>query len=302
MLGFNKIIPSNSNYSFMNYKKFFITMSSITIILSIFLIFFKGLNLGIDFKGGTLLEVSIKNTNIGELRSILSPKFNDVSLQEFGDTQTIIIRLQNDSNKESIETINKVKNLISDKVIEFRRSEFVGPTISSELMWTGLQAIAFSLITILIYIWLRFEWQFGFGAVVALMHDVIFTLGFLSLFGIDFSLSSIAAILTIAGYSINDSVVIFDRIRENLRKYKKLELVDLFNLSINNTLSRTIMTSLTTLIALFCLYIFGGEVIKPFAIAMIIGIVIGTYSSIFIAVPTLLIFKFRPQDDENKLI
>ena len=302
MLGFNKIIPSNSNYSFMNYKKFFITMSSITIILSIFLIFFKGLNFGIDFKGGTLLEVSIKNTNIGELRSILSPKFNDVSLQEFGDTQTIIIRLQNDSNKESIETINKVKNLISDKVIEFRRSEFVGPTISSELMWTGLQAIAFSLITILIYIWLRFEWQFGFGAVVALMHDVIFTLGFLSLFGIDFSLSSIAAILTIAGYSINDSVVIFDRIRENLRKYKKLELVDLFNLSINNTLSRTIMTSLTTLIALFCLYIFGGEVIKPFAIAMIIGIVIGTYSSIFIAVPTLLIFKFRPQDDENKLI
>ena len=152
------------------------------------------------------------------------------------------------------------------------------------------------------YIWLICEWQFGFGAVVALTHDVIFTLGFLSLFGVDFSLSSIAAILTIAGYSINDSVVIFDRIRENLRKYKKLDLPDLFNLSINHTLSRTVITSLTTLIALISLYILGGEVIKPFAIAMIIGVLIGTYSSIFIAVPTLLIFKFRPQEEDNKLI
>jgi preprotein translocase SecF subunit len=232
------------------------------------------------------------------LRSILSPEFNDVSLQEFGNSNTIIIRLQNLSNTESIETINKVKELISNKVTEFRRSEFVGPTISSELLWKGLQAITFSLIAILIYIWLRFEWQFGFGAVVALAHDVIFTLGILSLLNIEFSLSSIAAILTIAGYSINDSVVIFDRIRENLRKYKKLDLTNLFNLSINNTLSRTVMTSLTTLIALLCLYLFGGEVIKPFAFAMIIGVVIGTYSSVFIAVPTLLIFKFRPQEDE----
>lgn len=304
MFGFNKIIPSNSNISFMNYRKIFISISVLAIVVCLFLLFFKGLNLGIDFKGGTLIEISTKDTNIGELRSILSPEFNDVSLQEFGDSETIIIRLQNESNNESIKTIDKVKDLISDKVTEFRRSEFVGPTISSELLWTGLQAIAFALIAILIYIWLRFEWQFGFGAVVALTHDVIFTLGILSLFSVDFSLSSIAAILTIAGYSINDSVVIFDRIRENLRKYKKLELPDLFNTSINNTLSRTIMTSLTTLIALLCLYIFGGEVIKPFAIAMIIGVIIGTYSSIFIAVPTLLIFKFRPQeeDNNNKLI
>ena len=302
MLGLNKIIPSNSNYLFMDYRKIFIFISLFAIFISLILLFIKGLNLGIDFKGGTLIEISTKNSNIGELRSILSPEFNDVSLQEFGDSNTIIIRLQNESNKESIKTIDKVKLLISDKVIEFRRSEFVGPTISSELLWTGLQAIGFSLIAILIYIWLRFEWQFGFGAVVALTHDVIFTLGFLSLFNIDFSLSSIAAVLTIAGYSINDSVVIFDRIRENLRKYKKLDLPDLFNLSINNTLSRTVMTSLTTLIALLCLYIFGGEVIKPFAIAMIIGILIGTYSSIFIAVPTLLIFKFRPQEEDNKLI
>ena len=302
MFGLNKIIPSNSNYSFMEFRKMFISISIIAMFISLILLLFKGLNLGIDFKGGTLIEISTNNSNISELRSILSPEFNDVSMQEFGDSKTIIIRLQNDSSKESIKTIDKVKNLISNKVNEFRRSEFVGPTISSELLWTGLQAIGFALIAILIYIWLRFEWQFGFGAVVALTHDVIFTLGFLSLFGVDFSLSSIAAILTIAGYSINDSVVIFDRIRENLRKYKKLDLPDLFNLSINHTLSRTAITSLTTLIALISLYIFGGEVIKPFAIAMIIGVIIGTYSSIFIAVPTLLIFKFRPQEEDNKLI
>ena len=302
MFGLNKIIPSNSNYSFMEFRKMFISISIIAMFISLILLLFKGLNLGIDFKGGTLIEISTNNSNISELRSILSPEFNDVSMQEFGDSKTIIIRLQNDSSNESIKTIDKVKNLISDKVNEFRRSEFVGPTISSELLWIGLQAIGFALIAILIYIWLRFEWQFGFGAVVALAHDVIFTLGFLSLFGVDFSLSSIAAILTIAGYSINDSVVIFDRIRENLRKYKKLDLPDLFNLSINHTLSRTVITSLTTLIALISLYIFGGEVIKPFAIAMIIGVIIGTYSSIFIAVPTLLIFKFRPQEEDNKLI
>ena len=302
MLRLNKFIPQNSNYAFMDVRKYFMILSIFLMLISVLLLSFKGLNLGIDFKGGTLIEIKTNNSNIADLRKILSPEFNDVSLQEFGNSETIIIRLQNESNNESIETVNKVKDLISDKVSEFRRSEFVGPTISSELLWKGLQAISFALIAILIYIWLRFEWQFGFGAVVALTHDVIFTLGFLSLFNIDFSLSSIAAILTIAGYSINDSVVIFDRIRENLRKYKKLELADLFNLSINNTLSRTVMTSLTTFIALICLYAFGGEVIKPFAIAMIIGVIVGTYSSIFIAVPTLLIFKFRPQEEDNKLI
>lgn len=302
MLGINKIIPADTNYPFMDYRKIFIISSLILILSSVLLLSFKGLNLGIDFKGGTLIEISTKNSDIAELRRILSPNFNDVSLQEFGNSETIIIRLQNETNVESIETVNQVKNLINDKVSEFRRSEFVGPTISSELLWKGLKAISFALLAILTYIWLRFDWQFGFGAVVALSHDVLFTLGVLSLFNIDFSLSSIAAILTICGYSLNDSVVIYDRIRENLRKYKKLELSELFNVSINNTLSRTIMTSLTTLIALFSLYIFGGEVIKPFAFAMIIGVIIGTYSSIYIAVPTLLIFKFRPQEEDNKLI
>ena len=298
MFSLNKIIPVNSNYSFMKIRKMMLIISSFLMIFSILLLFIKGLNLGIDFKGGTLIEVSTSNYNISDLRKILSPSFEEVSLQEFGNEDIIIIRLQNESNTESITTINKVKELIKDKVVEFRRTEFVGPTISSELLIKGLQAISFALFSILIYIWLRFEWQFGFGAVVALTHDVVFTLGILSLLNIDFSLSSIAAILTIVGYSLNDSVVIFDRVRENLRKYKKMELVELFNLSINNTLSRTIMTSLTTLIALFCLFFFGGQVIKPFAFTMIIGVIIGTYSSIFIAVPTLLLFNFRPQEEE----
>jgi preprotein translocase subunit SecF len=298
MFGLNKIIPIDSDYKFLNYRKKFYIVSSVAIFLSLSLLFFKGLNLGIDFKGGTLIEISTKNTDIGELRDILSPNFNEVSLQEFGDENTIIIRLQNENNQESIETVNIVKELINNKVEEFRRSEFVGPTISSELLWKGFQAVSLALLAILIYIWLRFEWQFGFGAVVALTHDVLFTLGVLSVLNIEFSLSTIAAVLTIAGYSINDTVVIFDRVRENLRKYKKLDLLDLFNMSINNTLARTVMTSLTTLLALISLYVFGGEVIKPFALTMIIGVLIGTYSSIFIAVPTLLVFKFRPQDED----
>ncbi len=299
MFGLNKIIPTDPNINFLRLRRNFLIFSITAIIISISLLFFKGLNLGIDFKGGTLIEISTKNTSISELRDILSTNYDDVSLQEFGDENTILIRLQNKSNQESIETINDVKNLIQEKVLEFRRSEFVGPTISSELLLRGFQAVGFALIAILIYIWLRFEWQFGFGAVVALTHDVLFTLGLLSILNVEFSLATIAAILTIAGYSINDTVVIFDRVRENLRKYKKLELVDLFNLSVNNTLSRTVITSLTTLLALISLFIFGGEVIRPFALTMIIGVIIGTYSSVFIAVPTLLIFKFRPQDEDD---
>ena len=298
MFNFEKIIPINTKYNFMNLRKIMLVISLCLTIFFVLLLVFKGLNLGIDFKGGTLIEIKTKNSNISDLRTILTPTFNNVSLQEFGQKDTIIIRLQNKSQEDNITTINKVKELISDKVSEFRRSEYVGPTISSELFYKGLQAITFALIAILIYIWIRFEWQFGFGAVVALTHDVIITLGILALFKIDFNLSNIAAILTIAGYSINDTVVIFDRVRENLRRYKKLELVELFNLSINNTLSRTVITSFTTLIALFCLYFLGGQVIKAFAFTMIIGIIIGTYSSIFIAVPTLLLFNFRPQEDE----
>ena len=298
MFGLNKLIPTDSNYQFMNIRNMMIYMSASLVIISLLLLIFKGLNFGIDFKGGTLIEVRMQNSNISELRKVLNSTFRDVSLQEFGDSETIIIRLQNESNLESVTTINKVKDLISDKISEFRRSEFVGPTISEELLWKGLQAISFALLAILIYIWFRFEWQFGLSIVLALIHDVLITLGILTILGIDFSLSSIAAMLTIVGYSVNDSVVIFDRVRENLRKYKKLDLIELFNMSINNTLSRTIMTSMTTLLALFSLFIFGGEVIEPFAFTMIVGVIIGTYSSIWIAVPSLLLFKFRPQEDE----
>ena len=283
MFGLNKIIPVDSDYKFLNFRKNFYIVSGIAIFLSLILLFFKGLNLGIDFKGGTLIEVSTNNTNIGELRDILSPNFNEVSLQEFGDDQTIIIRLQNENNQESIETVNKVKQLINDKVSEFRRSEFVGPTVSSELLWKGFQAVSFALIAILIYIWLRFEWQFGFGAVVALTHDVLFTLGVLSILNVEFSLSTIAAVLTIAGYSINDTVVIFDRVRENLRKYSDIKIYDLTNISINETLSRTLITSITTLLALLSIFFFGGEILKGFSLAMIFGVIFGTYSSIYIA-------------------
>ncbi|PPR47408.1 MAG: hypothetical protein CFH19_00447 [Alphaproteobacteria bacterium MarineAlpha5_Bin9] len=297
MLGFDKIIPTEPQFKFMNLRKLMVFISIAFIFISISLLVFKGLNLGIDFKGGLLLEVKTKNTSISQIRSILNNNFNDVSIQEFGEKDVIIIRLQNNNEDTNIDTINLVKEVIDKNVVEYRRSEFVGPTISSELLFKGIQAITFSLIAILFYIWIRFEWQFGFGAVVALSHDVLITLGILSLLNIDFNLSTIAAILTIAGYSINDTVVIYDRIRENLRKYKKMDMINLFNLSINNTLSRTIITSLTTLCALFSLYFFGGDVIKSFAFTMIVGVIIGTYSSIFISIPTLLLFKFRPQED-----
>ena len=298
MFNIEKIIPKDSKINFLRIKKNMILISAFSILVTIILLFFNGLNLGIDFKGGVLIEAQTKNIEMSELRNSLTSKFDDVTIQEFGSPNNVIIRLQNKNNIDNISLINDIKNLIGSNIEEFRRSEFVGPTISSELLWKGLQAISFALIAILFYIWLRFEWQFGFGAVVALTHDVLFTLGVLSLLKIDFSLASIAAILTICGYSINDSVVVYDRIRENLRKYKKLDMKELFNISINNTLSRTVMTSLTTLIALFSLYFLGGEVIRPFAFAMVIGVIVGTYSSIFIAVPTLLLFKFRPQDDE----
>ena len=287
MFGINKIIPTNSSYEFMNFRKFFLYLSSIFMIISFLLIFFKGLNLGIDFKGGTLIEVSTNNSNISELRKILSPEFDGVSLQEFGNSEVIIIRLQNESNSESITTINKVKELINHKVNEFRRSEFVGPTISSELLWKGLQAIFFALFAILIYIWLRFEWQFGFGAVVALTHDVIFTLGVLSFLNIDFSLSTIAAILTIAGYSINDSVVIFDRIRENL-KSKKEGHNETIKLSVNESFRRTTFTSITTLIPLLSIILFGSYSLFWFSLALSLGIIVGSYSSILLA-PSLLL-------------
>ena len=299
MFNIEKIIPKDSKINFLRIKKNMILISAFSILVTIILLFFNGLNLGIDFKGGVLIEAQTKNIEMSELRNSLTSKFDDVTIQEFGSPNNVIIRLQNKNNIDNISLINDIKNLIGSNIEEFRRSEFVGPTISNELFINGLKAVLFAMLSILIYIWFRFEWQFGFGAVVALIHDVLITLGILSIFKIDFNLSTIAAILTIAGYSINDTVVIFDRVRENLRKYKKTELIDIFNLSLNNTLSRTVMTSITTLIALFCLYFLGGEVIRSFSFTMIIGVLIGTYSSIYIAVPTLLLFKFKRREEDS---
>ena len=286
-----------------NFYKYriFAFVFSIGILLSSTILFaYKSLNLGIDFKGGIMIEAKFDETpNISELREkIENLNIGNSEIQEFGDPQIILFKLE-DSSKDGQENnyiIEKFKGTIGDKV-DYRRVEFVGPKVGSELKMIAIKAILFSLFAMFIYIWFRFSgWQFGLGALIALFHDVITTLGFFSISQIEFNLASIAAILTIAGYSINDTVVVFDRIRENLVK-SDLELPSLLNKSINQTLSRTFMTSITTLLALLALYIFGGEVIKGFVAAMIWGVVIGTYSSIFIASPLIVLLGFRNKKD-----
>jgi preprotein translocase subunit SecF len=270
--------------------------SALLVLASIFMFLGKGLNYGIDFKGGIMLEVRTeKAADIAEMRSILgSLGLGEVSLQEFGQPTDILIRIQRQDGDEKAqqEAINKIKAILGTSV-EYRRTEFVGPKVSDELFWDGLTAVSLAIFAILIYIWFRFEWQFGFAAIFALSHDVITTIGIFALMGFEFNLSTVAAVLTIAGYSINDTVVVFDRVRENLRKYKKLPFSELLNNSINQTLSRTVITSVTTLLALLALYFLGGEVIRDFSFAMIWGVLIGTYSSIFLAVPILLNLKIK---------
>ena len=266
--------------------------STCAIIFCLSIFFLKGLNLGIDFKGGTLIEIKSESgdVNIKDLRSSISNlNIGDVSVKNFGSKQDFIIKLEL-SSKNNSENINLIKNKISsyfnDKV-SFRRVENVGPKVSNELINAGILAIALSLSAMLFYIWIRFEWQFSLAAILALLHDVIFTLGIFSLFSYEINLSIVAAILTIVGYSMNDTVVIFDRIRENLRKYNHFNIIEISNISINETLSRTIITSLTTLLALFSIYFVGGEILKGFSFAMIVGVIIGTFSSIFVATPFL---------------
>ena len=299
-----RLVRAGTQIPFVGFKKVAFVVSFALIVGSMLALAGFGLNFGIDFRGGILMEVrSEDKINIITMRDKLADlKLGEVNIQEFGKETDALIRIQKQegAEKEQLVAINKVKSALGTE-IEYRRTEFVGPTVGEELKEAGLLAIGLALLAILIYIWLRFEWQFGVGAIIALTHDVLSTIGIFALTGIEFNLSTVAAILTIAGYSINDTVVIFDRVRENLRKYKNIDLIEVFNMSINNTLSRTVMTSITTLLALISLYLFGGEVIKPFALTMIIGVLVGTYSSIFIAVPTLLVFKFRPQDeDENE--
>ena len=265
-------------------------------IVSVLFILFKGLNYGIDFKGGTLIELRAgsKNVNISEIRSSLnSMNLGDVKIKEFGKKGDYLIKIEQktSNNNELIPRIKKtlINNLNAE--ISFRRVENVGPKVSSELLQSGIIAISLSLAAMLLYIWIRFEWQFSLGAIVALFHDVIITLGVFSLFSLEINLSIVAAVLTIVGYSMNDTVVIFDRVRENLRKFSDIKIFELTNISINQTLSRTIITSATTLLALLSIFIFGGEILKGFSLAMILGVIFGTYSSIYIANPILVVLK-----------
>ena len=262
-------------------------LSSLLVIVSLTLLIFKGLNFGIDFKGGTLIELrsSDAKINISSLRDNLNQmNLGDVSVKKFGNDKDYLVKFENKDNK--IDVIEKIK-LNLDKSFgnnfDFRRVENVGPKVSAELLKSGIIAISISLAVMLIYIWIRFEWQFSLGAIIALFHDVIVTLGLFSLLNLEINLSIIAAVLTIVGYSMNDTVVIFDRVRENLRKYSDIKIFELTNISINETLSRTVITSITTLLALLSIFFFGGEVLKGFSLAMIFGVVFGTYSSIYIA-------------------
>ena len=267
------------------YNKFNILSVSL-VVVSLLLLTFKGLNFGIDFKGGTLIELraSESKINVSSLRDNLNQmNLGDVSVKKFGNETDFLIKFENNDNKNVIEEIKTNLDKSFGNNFNFRRVENVGPKVSAELLKTGIIAISVALILMLIYIWIRFEWQFSLGAILALFHDVIVTLGLFSLLGLEINLSIIAAVLTIVGYSMNDTVVIFDRVRENLRKYSDIKIFELTNISINETLSRTLITSITTLLALLSIFFFGGEILRGFSLAMIFGVIFGTYSSIYIA-------------------
>ena len=290
------------------YNKFNILSVSL-VIASLLLVTFKGLNFGIDFKGGTLIELRSTDSkiNVSSLRDNLSQmNLGDVSVKNFGNETDFLIKFENNENKNVIEEIKRNLDKSFGNSFNFRRVENVGPKVSAELLKSGVIAISLSLALMLIYIWIRFEWQFSLGAILALFHDVIATLGVFSLFSLEINLSIIAAVLTIVGYSMNDTVVIFDRVRENLRKYSDIKIFELTNISINETLSRTIITSATTLLALLAIYFFGGEILKGFSLAMILGVVFGTYSSIYIANTVLVRLRVSQKtvlrEDDNKTV
>ena len=294
--------------AFNRYYNHFNIVSTLLITVSLILLIFKGLNFGIDFKGGTLIELRSSDTKINV--TTLRDKFNqmnlgDISVKKFGNDTDYLIKFENKDDKNNI--IEDIKTNLEKSFgnnFDFRRVENVGPKVSAELLKSGVIAISLSLAIMLFYIWIRFEWQFSLGAILALFHDVIVTLGVFSLFSLEINLSIIAAVLTIVGYSMNDTVVIFDRVRENLRKYSDIKIFELTNISINETLSRTIITSVTTLLALLAIYFFGGEILKGFSLAMILGVVFGTYSSIYIANTVLVRLRVSQktvlrEDDNN---
>ncbi len=296
-----------TGYNFSSKFKHANVFSLIIFLSSIFLIIFKGLNYGIDFKGGTLIELRSNNVDTTTIRDVLNDMdLGDVNVKKFGKEGDFLIKVE--QKNESNNLIPEIKKKLSESTnseVNFRRVENVGPKVSAELLQSGILAISLSLAAMLFYIWVRFEWQFSIGAIIALFHDVVITLGIFSLLSLEINLSIIAAVLTIVGYSMNDTVVIYDRIRENLGKFHKLEISDIANLSINETLARTIITSATTLLALFSIFILGGEILRGFSFAMILGVLIGTYSSIFVASPILKQFKVSYktiEKEEEKLV
>ena len=286
------IFKISKDIKFSNYYKKMHIVSFILIFLSVLVLLIKGLNFGVDFKGGTLIELRVENTkiDISEIRqSLLKMNLGDVNVKKFGKENDYLVKIEKTDTHDAnfIKSINDQLSSDLGFVANFRRVENVGPKVSGELLKAGLLAISLSLVAMLFYIWIRFEWQFSLGAIIALMHDVIITVGIFSFLSYEVNLSIVAAVLTIVGYSMNDTVVIFDRVRENLRKYSKISISDISNTSTNETLSRTLITSTTTLLALFSIYIFGGALLKGFSLAMIIGVIVGTYSSIFVATPIL---------------
>ncbi len=296
-----------TNYNFSSKFKHANIFSLILFLLSVILIGFKGLNYGIDFKGGTLIELRSNNTEVSLIRDVLkNMELGDVNVKKFGKEGDFLIKIEQKADNNNF--IPKIKKNLSDNLvsdINFRRVENVGPKVSAELLQSGIMAISLSLAAMLFYIWIRFEWQFSIGSIIALFHDVIITLGIFSLLSLEINLSIIAAVLTIVGYSMNDTVVIYDRIRENLGKFHKLEISETANLSINETLARTVITSVTTLLALISIFILGGEILRGFSFAMILGVLIGTYSSIFVASPILKYFKVNYktiEKEEEKIV
>ena len=301
-----KLIPAGTKIPFMDWRKTAMIGSFVLALISVGLTFVPGLNFGIDFKGGILIEVRMPETaNLGAMRSDLGRlELGEVTLQEFGTETDVLIRIERQPGDAEAQNaaVQKVRGALGESV-DYRRVEFVGPKVSTELVEVSAIAILLAVALMLVYIWFRFEWHFGVGAVVALVHDVLLSIGMFAVTQLEFNLSTIAALLTIVGYSINDTVVVYDRVRENLRKYKTMPLVQVLNQAINDTLSRTTMTSVTTLLALIALFLFGGEVIRGFVAAMIWGVLVGTYSSIFIASPLLVVLGLEKQrkreaDDE----
>lgn len=295
------LFPHKPTFDFMGKRWLGFIVSIALTIASIALVVKEGLNLGIDFTGGILMEIHTEEaTDLGKLRDSLGHQgFGEISLQNIGDVKAgndVMIRIQVSENDNQSVIVNKVKTILGEQItgkIDYRKIDYVGPTVGQELIESGVYAVLSAFACIMLYVWFRFEWQYSIGAILALIHDSIMILGFFALTRLEFGLTAVAAILTIVGYSINDSVVIYDRIRENMRRFKKMPIFDLLNSSINDTLSRTVLTATTTLLASIALLIFGGEVIRSFSAAMVFGVIIGTYSSIFISAPTLIYLNLR---------